>query len=53
MTDKELLIFGAVVTFIAVGGAYIYLRERYEKLSKPVRVREDSEPARRIRSKAA
>ncbi len=29
MTDSTLLMFGAAVSFIAAGGAYIYIRERF------------------------
>ena len=30
MTDLDLLLFGCVVSFVAVAGAYVYLRERYD-----------------------
>jgi hypothetical protein len=30
MTDQNLLAFGCAVTFIAVAGAYVFLRERFE-----------------------
>jgi len=30
MTDQNLLAFGCVVTFIAVAGAYVFIRERFE-----------------------
>ena len=30
MTDGNLLVFGCAVTFVALAGAYVYLRERYE-----------------------
>jgi hypothetical protein len=29
MTDVDLLVFGCTVSFIAVAGAYVALRERY------------------------
>jgi hypothetical protein len=29
MTDVDLLVFGCAVSFIAVAGAYVALRERY------------------------
>ena len=29
MTDPDLLVFGCVVSFVAVGGVYVFLRERY------------------------
>ena len=30
MTDQNLLVFGCAVTFIAVSGAYMFLKERFE-----------------------
>ncbi len=30
MNDPNLLAFGCAVAFIAVAGAYVYLRERFE-----------------------
>lgn len=29
MSDRDLLIFGCLVSFIAVAGAYVLLRERF------------------------
>jgi uncharacterized membrane protein len=29
MSDVNLLVFGCVVTFIAVAGAYVYIRESF------------------------
>jgi len=29
MSDANLLVFGCVVTFIGVGGAYVYIRESF------------------------
>ena len=29
MSDATLLVFGCVVTFIAVAGAYVYIRESF------------------------
>ena len=34
MTDIQLLVFGCVVSFVAVGGAYVYVRERYEAAAR-------------------
>ena len=30
MSDLHLLVFGCGVSFIAIAGIYVYLRERYE-----------------------
>jgi hypothetical protein len=35
VSDGNLLIFGCAVTFIAVAGAYVYLRERYMEHERP------------------
>ena len=43
MSDANLLIFGCAVTFIAIAGAYVYLRERFtgqEQVSPVPRSRE-------------
>lgn len=37
MSEINLLLFGCGVTFIAVGGAYIYIRERYLESEIPKR----------------
>jgi hypothetical protein len=41
MNDGNLLVFGCAVSFIALAGAYVYLRERFhaghvERKSRPV-----------------
>lgn len=35
MHDVNLLIFGCAVTFIAVGGAYVYIRECFMERKLP------------------
>jgi hypothetical protein len=35
MSDVNLLIFGCVVSFIAVAGAYLYLREAFTAEGNP------------------
>lgn len=37
MTDVDLLILGCGVTFIAMGGSYVYLRERYLERERAAR----------------
>jgi hypothetical protein len=37
MSELNLLTFGCAVTFIAVGGAYTFLRERYLETEIPKR----------------
>jgi hypothetical protein len=39
MSDSNLLIFGCAVLFIALAGAYVYLRERYEAHAELARER--------------
>ncbi len=48
MTDVNLLIFGAVVSFIAVAGAYVYIRERFEA-GPAEKLRPAKVPRRRVR----
>jgi hypothetical protein len=38
MSDANLLAFGCAVTFIAVAGVYVYLRECWEGLRLPPRM---------------
>jgi hypothetical protein len=38
MSDANLLIFGCAVSFIAVAGAYAYVRERFLASEQPMRV---------------
>jgi len=45
VSELDLLVFGCAVTFIAVGGAYIYIREQYLASEVPKRVR--TRPGRR------
>ncbi len=37
MSDASLLMFGCGVLFIALAGAYVYLRERYQEHSEVYR----------------
>ena len=37
MSDINLLLFGCVVTFIAVAGAYLYIRESFLAGAEPPR----------------
>ena len=37
MSDLNLIMFGCVVTFIAVAGAYVYIRESYTAGEEPAR----------------
>ena len=49
MSDANLLAFGCAVSFIAVAGAYVYLRECWEAEeppSKPETRPEEAVPAR-------
>jgi len=41
MTDANLLIFGCVVCFIALAGAYVYLRDGFLRGREPVEIRTD------------
>lgn len=50
MSDVALLIFGCGVSFIAVAGAYIYLREAYEEHERETRI--SSAEKRRLRDVA-
>jgi hypothetical protein len=48
MSDVNLLVFGCAVSFIAVAGGYVYLRECWtaeEPLSNPEAKREEAVPA--------
>ena len=47
MTDVDLIVFGAIVSFVAVGGAYVYLRERYEDTEQPAELETVIQPANR------
>jgi len=40
MSDVNLIMFGCVVTFIGVAGAYVYIRESYLAGEEPVRAPE-------------
>jgi len=44
MSDGNLLIFGCTVLFVAVGGAYVFLRERYEAHVEVIRERRRPAP---------
>ena len=37
MSDVNLLVFGCVVTFIGVAGAYVYIRESFTAGAEPPR----------------
>jgi len=37
MNDADLLMFGCAVSFIALAGCHVFLRERYESRQQPVR----------------
>jgi len=37
MSDVDLLVFGCVVTFVGVAGAYAYIRESFTSGAKPPR----------------
>jgi hypothetical protein len=45
MTDGSLLIFGCVVTFIAIAGAYVYLRDGFERGPATVEVKAEDRAA--------
>ncbi|MDJ0788475.1 MAG: hypothetical protein QNK05_16840 [Myxococcota bacterium] len=51
MTDAAIAAFGCVVTFIAVGGAFIFVQSKYEqgpeRVREPVRVEPPRGPATR------
>ena len=38
MSDFNLLLFGCLVSFVAAGGAYLFLRERFTAQERPARV---------------
>jgi len=50
MSELNLLLFGCAVTFIAVGGAYLYIREQYLASPMPKRARPKPAKARGTRS---
>lgn len=50
MSEINLLMFGCAVTFIAFGGAYIYIRERYLESDLPSRSERDQEIEKEIRT---
>jgi len=41
MTDGNLLIFGCAVSFIALAGVYVYLRDGFLSGDEPVEIRTD------------
>lgn len=45
MTDGGLLIFGCVVTFIALAGAYVYLRDGFERGHDSIEIETDERAA--------
>ena len=40
MSDGTLLSMGCAVTFIAVSGFYVYIRDRWTQSAQPVRVQQ-------------
>lgn len=44
MSDVNLLVFGCVVTFIGVAGAYVYIRESFTAGAEPPRESEARNP---------
>jgi uncharacterized protein (UPF0333 family) len=44
MSDVNLLLFGCVVTFIGVAGAYLYIRESFTTGAEPPRESEARNP---------
>ena len=53
MSDRDLLIFGCMVTFIAIGGAYVYMRQSFLEHAGTLRERWGSRGTRRSRRRAA
>jgi hypothetical protein len=45
MTDGNLLIFGCAVSFIVLGGVYVYLRDGFSSGNEPVVIRTDESAA--------
>ena len=41
MTDLDMLLFGCVVTFVALAGVYVYARHRFVQ-KVPVRAQQES-----------
>jgi hypothetical protein len=48
MSDRDLLVFGCMVSFIAVGGAYVLLRARFQAHTEVARERFRTRRTRRI-----
>lgn len=46
MTDPNLLVFGCAVTFLAVAGAYVYIRERWAAHARESRIEQRGVSAR-------
>lgn len=58
MTDANLMIFGDVIVFIALAGAYVYLRGRFSEgpeqgQLEPAKVRAHARPERVRRGRSA
>jgi hypothetical protein len=49
MSDGNLLALGCAVSFIAVSGFYVYLRDCWTKSAQAIRVKEQSAPVLRKR----
>ena len=52
MSDIDILVFGCSVTFVAVAGAYVILRERFLE-HRPAAVEAEERRARRAREGGA
>ena len=46
MSDSNLLAFGCVVTFIALSGAYVYMRERFTAAEQTQKIKADDKERR-------
>lgn len=46
MHDLHLLVFGCAVSFIALAGAYVYIRERFETREQSIRSRGEADVRR-------
>ena len=53
MSDLNLLVCGCAVSFIAVGGAYVYLREAFERAERSPEAPEGTEQKKRDSIRAA
>ncbi len=51
MNDMQILTFGVAISFIAFGGAYVFLRERYLARTQTAKVRVRAQHSRGERSR--